>query len=103
MDGQRCSVRLTRRYDAPPEEVWQALTDPESRGRWLGPVVAELRELERGRVLELDLGDSVARVELRAEAGRTVLVLDHAGIPADRGMRAMRVWTAALARFEEAL
>lgn len=80
-----CEVRLTRRYDATPAEVWAALTEPDSIGRWLAPAVAielrpggafalsngieaTVRELEPERVLELDwrFADedrSVVRVE----------------------------------------
>ncbi len=103
MEEERCSVRLTRRYDASPAEVWRALTDPASRARWLGALDGEVREVEPGRLLELELHDSLARIELHRDGDRTVLVLDHAAIPAARGMRAIRVWTAALARLEERL
>jgi uncharacterized protein YndB with AHSA1/START domain len=103
-DG-RCELRLTRRYAASPSEVWQALTD----GAWLVPPPGvEMREVEPERVLELDWqpdGEepSVVRVELHAEGGGTVLVLDHRRIEAALGMRYMRLWTARLGRFEEAL
>lgn len=36
-------VVLSRRYDAPVEEVWDALTDPERLSRWFLPVSGELR------------------------------------------------------------
>lgn len=103
MDEPTCAVRLTRRFPATPAEVWAALTDADSRPRWLGPIDATLRTVDAGRVLELDLGDSVARIELREEEGGTVLVLDHAGISAPGGMRTMRRWTQALAALEERL
>jgi uncharacterized protein YndB with AHSA1/START domain len=28
---------IQRRYDAPPERVWQAWTDPQALSRWFGP------------------------------------------------------------------
>lgn len=28
---------IERRYDAPPERVWQAWTDPQALSRWFGP------------------------------------------------------------------
>src|SRR5919204_596279 len=56
---RHCSVRVTRRYEAPPRQVWAALTRPESLARWLGrpndvelepggPFVLELPEGDRG-------------------------------------------------------
>jgi uncharacterized protein YndB with AHSA1/START domain len=118
-----CSVRLTRRYAAPPTEVWKALTAPESLARWLGRVekvelspggafVVELPEgdrvegrvrgLEPERVLELDWqrpGEDVSlvRFELRGEGPVTVLVVDHGRIDAQLGMAYMARWTRLLA------
>src|SRR5436309_2406536 len=93
-----CSLRLTRRYRATLDEVWDALVD----GRWLGTQGAELRVIEPRRVLELAFPDSVARIEIASEAGETRLVLEHSEIFAPWGMRAMRMWTRALDRLEEA-
>ena len=36
-------VALSRRYGAPVEEVWDALTDPERLSRWFLPVTGDLR------------------------------------------------------------
>lgn len=94
-----CELRLTRRYAARAAEVWEALL----ARTWLGAIDATLVEVEPGRVLEVTLVDSVARIELSEDAGTTTLVLEHRAIPAERGMTAMRVWTLALARLEEAL
>lgn len=107
-EGERCGVRFERRYDARPEELWSALTEPERLTRWLANVAElELRvggrfllvwhedgqqtdgtvlDLEPGRVLELawtypDEPDSAVRFELRADGDGTVLVLDHRGLP----------------------
>jgi uncharacterized protein YndB with AHSA1/START domain len=109
-EGDRCGVRFERRYDAAPQEVWSALTEPERIGRWLADVAElELRvggrfllrwhesdgtqetdgkilALEPGRLLELNWTypgepDSVARFELRPDGDGTVLVLDHRGLP----------------------
>jgi hypothetical protein len=96
----RCSVRLTRRYDASIDEVWRALVDADARSRWLG---AEHSVSERpGHVLEIEVGGSVARIALERDGPRTVLVLEQTDIPAPRGMRAMRLWTRALDRLEAA-
>lgn len=109
-DGDRCGVRFERRYDASPDELWSALTEPERLGRWLADVAElELRvggrfllqwregdgtqetdgtilAFEPGRLLELNWTypgepDSVARFELRPDGEGTILVLDHRGLP----------------------
>ena len=41
--GDARSVRLRRTYDAPIEDVWDALTDPERIGRWFLPISGEYR------------------------------------------------------------
>lgn len=120
MDPGRCELRLTRRYDATPAEVWAALTEPGSIGRWLAApvdvelapggafalangVAARVREIDPERVLELDWRHateerSVVRFELRAEDGGTVLVLEHERIEAPLGMAYISRWSGALAR-----
>jgi len=106
---EECSARFTRRYAEPPDEVWRALIEPASLERWLRPgFPVERREVEPGRVLELDWrppGEepSVVRIELSPAGGGTKLVLDHARIEAARGMQAMRFWHGALERFSAGL
>lgn len=105
MEEGRCSVRLTRRYDDAPAEVWKALTEPRSLERWLRPGFdARPAEVEPGRVLELDWrppGEepSLVRIELGVDGDGTILVLDHSRIEAASGMRALRFWTFTLAGF----
>jgi uncharacterized protein YndB with AHSA1/START domain len=41
--GEGRAVRLRRTYDAPIEEVWDALTTPERIGRWFLPVSGDYR------------------------------------------------------------
>lgn len=89
-----CSLRLTRRYHATLEEVWDAVVD----GRWLGSGDVSVRIVEPHRVVELVLPASVARIELSSDGNATVLVLDHADVAAPEGMRAMRRWSRALER-----
>lgn len=117
---------MTRYYDAAPEEVWAALTEPESIARWLampgevslhrgGPFELELqdggsmsgrvRAVEPSRLLELDWVDaavepSILRFELSPDGGGTVLVLDHRRINARVGMRYMSRWQRHLDRLD---
>jgi uncharacterized protein YndB with AHSA1/START domain len=125
MDPGRCELRITRRYAATPAEVWAALTDPASIERWLatpvdvelapggafelaapsGRVDARVRELDPGRLLELDwrhAGEerSIVRFELRSEGEGTLLVLEHGRIEAPLGMRYISRWSAALHRLD---
>jgi uncharacterized protein YndB with AHSA1/START domain len=121
MDLGRCELHITRRYDATPAEVWAALTDDDSLGRWLAGVVdvelvpggafvlangvdARVVEVEPERVLELDWrvgGEepSVVRFELHDdERGGTLLALGHARIEAPLGMTYISRWSRALDR-----
>jgi hypothetical protein len=41
-DREARTVVLTRRYDAPIEDVWDAVTDPERIARWFLPVTGDL-------------------------------------------------------------
>lgn len=99
MSDERCSVRLTRRYRASLDEVWDAIV----AGRWLGTPSVEIRVVEPQRTVELVLPESVARIELTREDDTVVLVLDHEDILEPVGMRAMRRWSTALARLEDEL
>jgi uncharacterized protein YndB with AHSA1/START domain len=124
VDGT-CEVRYTRYYRATPEEVWAALTEPDSLARWLapagevalrrdGPFELELegetmkgrvRSVEPSRLLELDWIDaggpaSIVRFELSSDAGGTVLVLDHRRIDARIGMRYLTRWGTHLERLD---
>lgn len=41
--GEGRAIRLRRTYDAPIEDVWDALTDPERISRWFLPISGDLR------------------------------------------------------------
>ena len=103
MGDGRCEIRITRRYDASPAEVWKAMSDLE---RWLAPPQGvTVRHAEAEWRLELDWrpeGEppSAVSVELRAENGQTVLVLEHTQIDATLGMRYLAAWSRTLDRFE---
>jgi uncharacterized protein YndB with AHSA1/START domain len=94
-------VRFERLYDATPEELWLAITDPEQiRGwfahttRWTlepgdewavrfddGEAGGRVVSVEEGRVLELTWagaeGDSLVRFEIVPRETGSKLVLDH--------------------------
>lgn len=96
------TVILRRRYDAPIDDVWDAITDPARLSRWFLPVTGDLRpggtyqlqgnaggeilRCEPPRLLAVSWffgpraeGDvSVVEVRLAEEGGATTLVLDHA-------------------------
>ena len=121
-----CAVRLTRYYRAAPDEVWAALTEPDSLARWLAaPASVDLRlggsfrlqlaegetmdgrvrAVEPPRMLELDWqrrGEepSILRFELSPNAGGTMLVLDHRRIDARVGMRYAAQWERQLRRLD---
>jgi len=109
-EGERCGVRFERLYDATPEELWAALTDPEQIRGWLahasrwqldpgaeyelefgddGKTWGRVRVVEPPRVLELewlcaDEPESVVRFEIVPRAAGCLLVLDHSRLaPAD--------------------
>lgn len=105
MTDGRCALRLSRRYDAAPAEVWTALSDLD---RWLAPPDGvTVRRAEPERRLELDWrphGEppSEVVVELRAEGTQTVVVIEHTQIDATHGMSYIAAWGRALDRFEAA-
>lgn len=101
-------VRLQRRLDATPAEVWAALTERESVSRWLGPaqraetavggaweirfgeaestqMSGRVRTADPERLLEVEWNypgepPSLVRFELHEEAGGVRLVVDHRGL-----------------------
>jgi uncharacterized protein YndB with AHSA1/START domain len=93
--GEVVSAMLRRHYDAPIEDVWDAVTDPDRVQRWFLPVSGDLREggsfqLEGnagGRILRCDpprllratFGDESSLVELRltTDGDATTLELEH--------------------------
>ncbi|MET7425438.1 SRPBCC family protein [Dactylosporangium sp. NPDC005555] len=96
--GEGRSLLLRRAYDAAIEDVWDACTDRERLGRWLGQVDGDLRlggtfqlkdnaggevlRCEEPRLLKVTWsfgGDMVTEVELRLtpDGDGTVLELEH--------------------------
>ena len=93
-------VVFERRFEAPREQVWRALTDPEKLAGWLAPAEIDLREGgsvvlkfadgdERGTITELrepeviaytwneGKTDSLVRFELEPDGSGTRLRLRH--------------------------
>jgi len=105
-EGERRTVRHVRRYEATPEDVWAALTEPEQVENWLAEMTIEPRaggrvtfrwqggQTESGEVRVFDPPRtfeytwtegslSHIRFELTADAAGTVLVLEHSLIVPD--------------------
>jgi uncharacterized protein YndB with AHSA1/START domain len=104
--GEGRAIRLRRTYDAPIEEVWDALTSPERIRRWFLPISGDYRvggryQLEGnagGTILTCDrpnlfrvtwaYGEPASPADLseleirltRAEEGTTTLELEHVAI-----------------------
>jgi len=60
--GEGRTVQLTRTYDAPVEEVWDAITDPERISRWFLPVTGDFR-LGGSYQLKGNAGGEIRRCE----------------------------------------
>jgi uncharacterized protein YndB with AHSA1/START domain len=100
--GEARSALMRRRYEAPVEDVWDAITDPERISRWFLKPTGDLRaggtfKLEgnaSGEILRCEPphlltvswsypGRPVDEVEVRlssGEDGETVLELEHASV-----------------------
>lgn len=85
-DGETVSVRLSRRYQTTPEDVWEALTDPDRMKRWFMPISGDLRvggsfQLEGnagGEILHCDPPNSL-RVTFGSETSVVELTLTPDG------------------------
>jgi uncharacterized protein YndB with AHSA1/START domain len=96
--GEARTVMITRSYDAPLEDVWDACTNPERIPRWFLPVSGELRlggryqlegnaggtiercEPPRSFAATWEYGESMSWIEVRlspAPDGRTQFELEH--------------------------
>jgi uncharacterized protein YndB with AHSA1/START domain len=96
--GEARTITVTRIYDAPVEDVWDAVTDPERIPRWFLPVTGELRvggryalqgnasgtietcDPPHGFTATWEFGGDVTWIELRLIAerpDRTRFVLEH--------------------------
>jgi uncharacterized protein YndB with AHSA1/START domain len=95
------TVLIRRTYNAEPEDVWEALTDPDRLVRWFLPITGDLRlggryslegnasgqivrcdpPREIGLTWEMGGGSSDVTVRLTAKGEQTVLELEHAPVP----------------------
>jgi uncharacterized protein YndB with AHSA1/START domain len=127
-DGDRRQLRFERTYDAPIDDVWSALTDPERLGRWLAPgcigdapgesvaldfgeggtVSGAVLRRERPSLLELEWRfsgetQSVVRFALRATGSQTHLVLEHLALGRDHAVGYAAGWHAHLETLRDEL
>jgi len=110
--GETATVLMRRSYQAEPEELWDALTDPERMKRWFWPVTGDfkvggsfqLQDNAGGEVLECEppkrfkvtFGGPTSLLELRLIPGAnasTELELEHTvgELPAPGGAGALYV------------
>ncbi|MFF1817673.1 SRPBCC family protein [Kribbella sp. NPDC058245] len=94
--GEDATVLMRRAYRAVPEEVWDALTDPERLSRWMWPMTGDFRvggsfalqDMAGGDILECEppkrfkvtYGGANSLLEIRLHAGApgiTELELEH--------------------------
>jgi uncharacterized protein YndB with AHSA1/START domain len=109
-EGERRNVHFSRHFLVPPEEVWDAITEPARMGRWLADATIDLQvggavelrfepgdpdQTVTGRILACrpptlleyewhwpGENQSVVRFDLSPEANGTLLVLTHRLLPA---------------------
>jgi ankyrin repeat protein/uncharacterized protein YndB with AHSA1/START domain len=128
-DADRCAVRFERLYDATPEELWAALTDPEQLPGWLAhtsrfqleiggeihldfgdgdEVHGHVRDVDPGRVVEYtwdhtDEIESIVRFEIVPREHGVLLVLDHRQLPREKAAEYGAGWHAHLDMLEARL
>jgi uncharacterized protein YndB with AHSA1/START domain len=99
-------VHFERRFDGPPSELWPFLTEAQHLSQWITRDVSVDARVggrlafrwEQGPAMEGEITvfdpphhleyvwregevESTVRMELRAEDGHTVLLIDHSGLP----------------------
>jgi uncharacterized protein YndB with AHSA1/START domain len=118
-DG-RLALRYERHYEATPEEVWSAFTEPESIRRWLfadatleprvggelrldwteGRVEGSVLVWEPPRLLEIEWLEpdlqSIVSVEISASEKGALLVLEHRSLTVEPALRVGPGWHAHL-------
>jgi uncharacterized protein YndB with AHSA1/START domain len=127
-EGERRGVRFERRFAAPAEELWDALTSPERLARWLAPggvgkgpdgavrldfgeggiVTGRVLRWEPPSLLEYEWRfdgemESVVRFELFPADEGTLLVLDHRALAEGHAPGYSAGWHAHLASLGDQL
>jgi uncharacterized protein YndB with AHSA1/START domain len=78
-------VRREVVLDAPVEEVWAAVTDPDRLGEWFSEDGAErelvVREVETRRRVDYSWEDGRVAIELEEAGARTCVVVTETGEP----------------------
>ncbi len=128
LEDDRRGVRFARHLAAPLDEVWDALTDPERRARWLAPgtidataggsvrldfgegglVTGQVLACEPPTLLEFEWRftgetESVVRLELSPAGDGTLLVLDHRALAEQHAAGYSAGWHAYLASLSDHL
>jgi uncharacterized protein YndB with AHSA1/START domain len=125
-DGDVATIEFNRRFEASPERVWKALTDPEELRSWLSEDATF--EGPSGGAVSLDFGDgglitgavqtwdppkrlsytwvfpdgaeSQLTFELSPDGDGTILRLTHERVPAETALGYTPGWHAFLDRFD---
>lgn len=63
--GDRCTVVLTRTFDAPIEQVWAAVTESDRTARWFGPWSGDPTTGRVTVVLSAEEGAPPSEIEIR--------------------------------------
>jgi uncharacterized protein YndB with AHSA1/START domain len=89
-------VELRRTYPAPPDDVWDACTDPACIARWFLPITGELRlggryQLERNAGGEITGCDPPRRLDVTWEFGGDVSLVAVELTPAGDGATELRL------------
>ena len=81
---------ITRVFDAPPEAVWKAWTDPRRLVRWYGMPGEWPSEL-------------LVTVTFENDGGKTIMTLNHSGIPSGTLGDCEEGWSGSFDKLAESL
>lgn len=85
--GEVIAVQIRRGFDASPERLWAALTQPEDLVQWLAPGTIAL---ELGGAVQLDFGDSGVVIDSLVTAYKPGQLLEYGWSGAGEAARPLR-------------
>jgi uncharacterized protein YndB with AHSA1/START domain len=90
VEEERMEVRREVVLDAPVEEVWDALTDPDRLEEWFAEPDVLVEEVEERRRVAYELEESRVAIELEEVDGGTRVLVTETGEPAWNAVFALR-------------